>query len=188
MVLLAFFALAGIARKNSSATDLSKHISIARQEPVIPQPTDLYSRLSSDTRQILVWAVSNGWTETRENDIGRTTISKEGSSNTFYCDDDVRYWGQRNGYLQHSNESIDAKKSYDVTKWTALLKYDDDLKAVADKFANFGQKFSDEFAADYLTINDKAYLPAIVKKIIARAKDERSAATSDLQTRPTNHD
>lgn len=191
--------IAGIAIKtsataieNSSGIALSKQISRGGQEPVISQTQDLYSRLSLDARQILVWAVSNGWIETRESEIG-ITIAKRGVTKGFYSDLDVIDWGRENGYFQRPGEPIVPnksvpKKSYDVAKWTALLKYDDDLKAIADKFANFDQKWSDEFAADYLAINDKAYLPEIVKKIIARAKAERSAGKNGLQSTSTAHE
>ena len=66
--------------------------------------------------------------------------------------------------------------SFDREKWEALLRYDDDIAAVAKKLRPLGDKAVDEFAHAYLALNDKSYLPSIVKKIIvdARAEAERN--------------
>jgi hypothetical protein len=61
---------------------------------------------------------------------------------------------------------------FDRLKWAALLKYDPQLAAIAEKLLPLGQKWVDEFAASYLAINDKGYLPSIVSKIISDAKKE----------------
>jgi hypothetical protein len=61
---------------------------------------------------------------------------------------------------------------FDRTKWNALLKYDPELAIVADKLRPLGQKWVDEFAAAYLAINEKSYLPSIISKIIADARKE----------------
>jgi hypothetical protein len=63
-------------------------------------------------------------------------------------------------------------ESFDREKWNALLEYDDLIAEIARKLRPLGQKWLDEFAASYLAINDKSYLPAIVQKIIAKAKAE----------------
>jgi hypothetical protein len=65
-------------------------------------------------------------------------------------------------------------KDYDEEKWNALIKYDDDVARVADKLRPFGQKWIDEFARSYLVLNDKQYLPTIVKKIIQLEQQERT--------------
>jgi hypothetical protein len=66
--------------------------------------------------------------------------------------------------------------SYDRKKWDALVEYDDDIKRVAVALQPYGSKYIDQFAAAYLALNDKEYLPVIIKKIIATAKQ-------DLETR-----
>ena len=69
------------------------------------------------------------------------------------------------------------QEKFDRAKWDALLRCDDDLKSVADKLAPFGRRWVDEFASDYLAINDKAYLPSIMQKLIARIKAEAPTPT-----------
>lgn len=65
-----------------------------------------------------------------------------------------------------------APKPYDVEKWEALMKYDDDIAMVVQKLRPLGQKWIDELAKSYLAINDKKYLLPIVQKIIKAARDE----------------
>lgn len=62
--------------------------------------------------------------------------------------------------------------SYDQTKWAALVRYDDDIARVAKALEAYDKKYTDEFAAAYLVLNDKAYLPMIIKKILASAKQD----------------
>ena len=61
---------------------------------------------------------------------------------------------------------------YDREKWAALLKYDDELAIVAGRISPLGQKWLDEFAHAYLTLNDKKYLQKIEEKIFADARAE----------------
>lgn len=72
---------------------------------------------------------------------------------------------------------------YDKAKWNALLKYDPEIAIVTDKLRPLGQKWLDEFAASYLAINDKNYLPSIVQKLIrdARSEYERNQWAHDKQ-------
>ncbi len=63
-------------------------------------------------------------------------------------------------------------KPFDVEKWNALLKYDQDIANEAEKLRPLGDKWVDEFARAYLVLNDKQYLPGIVRKIISDAKIE----------------
>jgi hypothetical protein len=66
--------------------------------------------------------------------------------------------------------------SYDRKKWNALVEYDEDIARVAQALEPYGNKYVDQFAAAYLALNDKQYLPVIVKKIIAFAQEERARA------------
>jgi hypothetical protein len=63
--------------------------------------------------------------------------------------------------------------SFDRNKWEALIKYDEQIAAIAEKLKPLGQKWVDEFARAYLELNDKSYLPNIVWKIIADARKEQ---------------
>jgi hypothetical protein len=61
---------------------------------------------------------------------------------------------------------------YDLKKWNALLQYDADIKRVADALAPYGQKYLDQFAEAFMTINDKNYLPQIIQTILSTAKTD----------------
>lgn len=65
------------------------------------------------------------------------------------------------------------RPQFDRLKWNALVKYDDDIGRVAEQLKLLGDKWVDIFAADYLALGDKAYLPAIIRKILEQAKEER---------------
>jgi hypothetical protein len=64
-----------------------------------------------------------------------------------------------------------------VEKWQTLLKYDKEIALVADKLSPLGERWVDQFARDFLKLNDKRYLPEIVKRVIADAR-EPPASTS----------
>ena len=68
---------------------------------------------------------------------------------------------------------------FDRAKWNALVQYDNDIAAVAERLQPLGQKWLDEFASSYLALNDKQYLPSIEQKIVAAAHAE----TAELQRR-----
>jgi len=61
---------------------------------------------------------------------------------------------------------------YDRGKWRALVEYDSDIARVVSALSPYGQKYIDQLAAAYLALNDKEYLPMIVQKILATAKDD----------------
>ena len=73
-----------------------------------------------------------------------------------------------------SNESNATTGNFDHAKWDALLKYDKEISAIAEKLRPLGQKWLDEFASSYLALNDKTYLPEIEKKILLLLKLKRS--------------
>jgi hypothetical protein len=68
--------------------------------------------------------------------------------------------------------------AYDKRKWQSLVRYDDDLCAAVDAVRGFGPIWEDELAVEYLSINDKTYLPKIIERIVsnATAAAERSAS------------
>lgn len=63
--------------------------------------------------------------------------------------------------------------NYDRTKWTALLQYDSDIANAANQLRPLDPKWTDELAAAYLVLNDKAYLPQILSKISDRVRAEQ---------------
>jgi hypothetical protein len=67
---------------------------------------------------------------------------------------------------------------YDKTKWAALVKYDEEIGAIAEKLKPLGQRWIDEFASSYLALNDKQYLGSIAKKVVA---DARSAVEKEKE-------
>ena len=65
--------------------------------------------------------------------------------------------------------------AYDRKKWEALVEYDEDIKRVSLALQPYGSKYIDQFAAAYLALNDKEYLPVIIKRILATAKQDAEA-------------
>jgi hypothetical protein len=49
------------------------------------------------------------------------------------------------------------------------VRYDDDLRAAAERVRGFGGIWEDELAEEFLRINDKTYLPKIVDRIVLDA-------------------
>ena len=78
-----------------------------------------------------------------------------------------------------------AARVFDRAKWNALLKYDTDVAAAAEKISPFGSKWMDELASSFLTLNDKSYLNQIVEQVSAHAKAEmdKVAREQDRATR-----
>ncbi|HDL16319.1 MAG TPA: DUF3426 domain-containing protein [Rhizobiales bacterium] len=64
---------------------------------------------------------------------------------------------------------------FDRAKWNALLQYDEDIRAVADKVQRYGRRWVDKLAAAYLPLNDKAYLQKIEQEVVAAAEAEITA-------------
>jgi hypothetical protein len=75
---------------------------------------------------------------------------------------------------------------YDLKKWQALLHYDADIKRVADALAPYGQRYLDQFAAAFMAINDKNYLPQIIQTILSTAKTD--AALVPVEEGSVNYD
>jgi hypothetical protein len=66
-------------------------------------------------------------------------------------------------------------------KWKSLVENDPDLGRLVAVLVPYGQKYVDELARAYLVLNDKDYLPMIIKKIITSArKDAGKDVTSEL--------
>lgn len=76
---------------------------------------------------------------------------------------------------REKSQSQPAGEPFDRARWEALRKYDTEIAAVADKIDVLGKKWSDQFARDYLALNEKQYLRQIVEKIVADARSEIAA-------------
>ena len=73
-----------------------------------------------------------------------------------------------------------ATSGYDDARWSALLAYDPDLKAAADRVAPYGQACVDRLARDFLALNDKSYLDRIVDEITRDADAERARRRDEI--------
>jgi hypothetical protein len=79
--------------------------------------------------------------------------------------------------------------SYDEQEWRVLLGSDADISRFAKALEPYGQKYVDEFATAYLALNDKDYLPMILRKIIASARrDSGQNIAGDFPDENTNPD
>src|SRR5882724_5881735 len=86
-------------------------------------------------------------------------------------------------------ENVTGLYSYDRQEWRALLSSDADILRLAKVLEPYGQKYLDEFAAAYLALNDKDYLPMILRQIIASARrDSGQEIDGDFSDQNTNPD
>jgi hypothetical protein len=60
----------------------------------------------------------------------------------------------------------------DRQKWMSLIQNDADLARIVDALTPYGQKYVDELARAYLVLDDKDYLPMILKKIVSSARKD----------------
>jgi len=80
-------------------------------------------------------------------------------------------------------------RPFDEEKWNALLGYDDAIANAAAEVRPFGDKWVDELARAYLTLEDKQYLPNILKNIISdanREADERQDNPKPERSQPVD--
>lgn len=86
-----------------------------------------------------------------------------------------------------SSQEPNAKRrdDFDRVRWNELVKVDPQLALVAEKLAQLGNKWVDEFARSYMILGDKQYLPNIVNRIIAQAREEeeRNAALAEEKSK-----
>jgi Ankyrin repeats (3 copies)/Inhibitor of vertebrate lysozyme (Ivy) len=72
------------------------------------------------------------------------------------------------------SESSHKVANFDRAKWNALLQYDKNIAMAADQIRPLGQAWLDEFAAAFLALNDKQYIPEILERIRTRAQAENA--------------
>ncbi len=70
---------------------------------------------------------------------------------------------------------------FDQTKWNALLRYDKDIAAAAERLRPYGSSCVNELGAAYMVLNEKSYLAEIVQNIIDRARMEQSEQEEKLR-------
>jgi hypothetical protein len=75
---------------------------------------------------------------------------------------------KRKGQLQSTVSPDDDE----TQKWRAVVDGDVDIAAAMAALAPFGKKYVDELARAYLVLDDKDYLPLILKKIAATVKKD----------------
>lgn len=77
--------------------------------------------------------------------------------------------------------------SQDSEEWLALVKSDPDIARSVAALEPFGKKYVDELARSYLALNDKDYLPVILKKIASTVKKDFGkdvASTAAIEGNP----
>ena len=87
------------------------------------------------------------------------------------------------GSAATTSSSAAVAPALDRAKWEALLKYDNDIAAVANRLHPLGARWLDEFASSYLALNDKTYLQSIEQKIVAAAALESEKREQERITR-----
>lgn len=79
--------------------------------------------------------------------------------------------------LDHGPEQKHAQAyRYDKDKWNALVEFDLELARVEAVLRPYGQKYIDQLATAYLTLNDKNKLSDIIKKIVETARQDAAEA------------
>jgi hypothetical protein len=73
-------------------------------------------------------------------------------------------------YETTSERHSASERSYDERKWRALMRFDDEIAAAANRARGFGAHCEDELARSYLRLNDKSYLDALLDKIAKEAR------------------
>lgn len=78
--------------------------------------------------------------------------------------------------------NVTARSSYDEVRWNWLVQSDPDLLRLVAVLTPYGRKYVDELATACLALNDKRYLPMILKEIVASARrDAGQDVTSELK-------
>jgi hypothetical protein len=69
--------------------------------------------------------------------------------------------------IKSSRATPQTDQRFDQQKWNALVQYDPDIKRAYDYVVPLGPTYVQRLATDYFALNDKAYLPQIVNKLVA---------------------
>jgi hypothetical protein len=73
--------------------------------------------------------------------------------------------------LDHTSDPADSK-SWPKEKWDALVKYDPEISAAAEKLRPYGRAWTDKLGRDYFALQeDRKYLPSIVDRLFEEAEE-----------------
>jgi hypothetical protein len=85
----------------------------------------------------------------------------------------MRFWFSRNKNGASKADPSDAARPYDVDRWADVIKHDEGIAAIVENLQPLGDKWVNEFARNYLTLNDRRSTWRIVQKVIDEARQER---------------
>lgn len=92
----------------------------------------------------------------------------------------MRFWfsrtAEKDGISAANKDGPSAPQPFDVAKWQDLIEHDKALAAVAENLRPLGDKWVDEFARNYLSLDDKKHTWIVVRNVIEDAKRERQQA------------
>lgn len=77
---------------------------------------------------------------------------------------------------QKSNNAVATAHSDKLKRWETLIEVDPEIAAAADQARAVSPRAERALSEKYLTLNDKAYLPAILKNILENSEEYRGAA------------
>jgi hypothetical protein len=85
-------------------------------------------------------------------------------------------------YNSDRGSNVGDSSSYDEARWNSLVQNDPDLLRLVAVLTPYGLKYVAELATAYLAVNDKRYLPTILKEVVASARrDAGEDVTSELK-------
>jgi hypothetical protein len=78
-----------------------------------------------------------------------------------------------------------APQEYDVTtRWEALVRYDDEIRAAAESLIPFGEIWVSRLGEAFFALNeDRKYLPNMVSRLIAEAEQEQEEQEKEREER-----
>jgi hypothetical protein len=89
----------------------------------------------------------------------------------------MRFWFSRTRHRDETSAADGASEAkYDVDKWRDVIEHDEAIAAVAENLRPLGDKWVNEFARNYLSLNDKKRTWSIVQKVVEDARRERGQA------------
>lgn len=90
----------------------------------------------------------------------------------------MRFWFARTSKKDETSavngDGTSTTQPYDVDKWRDVMEHDAAIAAIAENLRPLGDKWVDEFARNYLVLDDKKHTWRIVQKVIEEATRERA--------------
>jgi len=92
----------------------------------------------------------------------------------------MRFWFSRNPNKEAPSaidkDGSSPSTSFDVEKWRNVINHDKAIGAIAENLRPLGDKWVNEFARSYLSLNDKKQTWRVVQRVIEEARQERKRA------------